>query len=343
MKISTLLIAGGNKRFVAQAIEAAHAAFPGTAVTSVDSLKAAQETEASPSPELLVIAEADEAKIREAVQAVDGSKLPRWAVVAMGGSGPMPFAEVVTEAEWSLPLLTRVFRTAVAMHLLHRERERLRGDLLSIGIRISHDLRTPVGGIFSATEVLDMSLSAAPPAVKSLTQPIFESANDLVRIIGQLTLVSKASARPDSRQQFNMATPVGRALERVEMKVREKGATVSAPKTWPDASGDPTSAENVWVGLLENAIRHSGKAPRIELGWEEAGDGNKFWVRDYGPGVPPAKQRSLFYPFHRLHEPSAARGLGLPIVERLVRLQGGRCGYEAGTPAGSCFFFTLAR
>jgi K+-sensing histidine kinase KdpD len=341
MKISLLLVAGDNKRCASIAIEAAQAAFPGTTVASVASFKEALETEAVHTPELLVLA--DETKIKEATLAIDGSKLPRWAVIAMGESAPVPFAEVIPEPEWNPAVLARVIRSAVPLHMLRRETERLRGDLVSIGIRISHDLRTPVGGVLSATEVLEASMHGRPQSEKSLTQPLFESANDLVKIISQLTLVSKASGRPESHQRFNMATPVGRALERVEMRVREKGASVSKPKAWPDAVGDPTYSEAVWAGLVDNAVRHSGKTPRIELGWEAAGDTHKFWVRDHGAGVPAEKRRSLFHPFHRLHEPNAPRGLGLSIVERLVRLQGGHCGYEPAASGGASFFFTLPR
>jgi signal transduction histidine kinase len=97
------------------------------------------------------------------------------------------------------------------------------------------------------------------------------------------------------------------------------------------------------VGLLDNAIRHTGKAPKIELGWDPSVGGSKFWVRDQGPGILPEKRRFLFYPFHCLHEPNAPKGLGLPIVDRLVRLQGGRCGHEPVNPSGSSFSFTLPR
>jgi signal transduction histidine kinase len=341
MKISMLLVPGNDKRADAAAIEAMGATFPGASVVRVASLKEALGREAAADPELLVLADADDARTREAAQAVDGERLPRWAVVACGDFGPVPFAEVIPAAEWTPALLAPVFRGSVPLHTMHRERERLRGDLLSLGIRVTHDLRTPVGGIISATEVLDVSMTSRPQAERSLTQPIFESANDLVKVIGQLSLVSKASARPVSRQQFSMALPVSRALERVEMKVRQKGAAVSNAGSWPEANADPNLVEAVWAAFLENAIRHSGASPRIELGWDQTGESSRFWVRDAGPGVPAEKRRFLFQPFNRMHEPSAPRGLGLSIVERLVKLQGGQCGYEPGVPTGACFFFTL--
>ena len=80
---------------------------------------------------------------------------------------------------------------------------------------------------------------------------------------------------------------------------------------------------------------------RIEIGWDQQGEMYRFWVRDNGVGVPSEKRHQLFHPFNRLHETNAARGLGLPIIERMVRLQGGLCGYESLPGGGSCFFFTL--
>jgi signal transduction histidine kinase len=340
MKISLLLIAGKDERFGSVAIEAANAAFPGSGVARTGSLREAMERPLARVPELLVIEEADENQIAEAAQALDDHKLPRWAVVASGASAPVNFAEVVPSAEWTPNILTRVFRTSVALHLLRRDKERLLGDLLSVGVRITHDLRTPVGGVLTATEALE-ELQLDPKAQPSLIQPIFESAQDLVKIINQLTLVAKASGRPDVRQNFNMGAPAGRAMERLEVKADAAGATVSRPATWPDVSGDPSKTEAAWQYLLENALRHAGKRPKIELGWEPSGDEYKFWIRDNGAGVPSEKRHLLFQPFHRLHETNAVRGVGLPIVERLVHLQGGRCGYEPAPDGGACFFFTL--
>src|SRR5262249_25927336 len=68
---------------------------------------------------------------------------------------------------------------------------------------------------------------------------------------------------------------------------------------------------------------------------------HRFWVRDHGPDVPAEQRKLLFHPFHRLHELDSANGLGLSIVQRLVELQGGRCGYESAAGGGACFYFAL--
>jgi signal transduction histidine kinase len=69
----------------------------------------------------------------------------------------------------------------------------------------------------------------------------------------------------------------------------------------------------------------------------------RFWVRDDGPGIAEEKRPLLFQPFHRLHQRSSAHGLGLSIAQRLVDLQGGRCGYDPAPGGGSTFYFTLPR
>ena len=117
--------------------------------------------------------------------------------------------------------------------------------------------------------------------------------------------------------------------------------TVDQPADWPVVPGVPAWLELVWGNLLANALAHAGAERRIELGWTEAPGGWRFSVEDRGPGVAPRVVGSLFQPFHLLHRPNAPRGWGLPIVQRLVEMQGGSCGYEPRAGGGARFFFTL--
>ena len=222
-----------------------------------------------------------------------------------------------------------------AFHAAHRERMRLRGDLLTIGIRITHDLRTPVSGIISSTEVVD-ALGAGSRGWRKVAHAADLRIRQRSREDHQPAL---AGVQGFGEAGFPPAVQHGGARwpglgENGDADQGKGGRRFRSRRTGRTSSGDPTYTEAVWVGLLDNAVRHSGNAPRIEVGWEPATDGSKFWVRDQGPGVLPEKQRFLFYPFHRLHEPNAPKGLGLPIVDRLVCLQGGHCGYEPATPRG---------
>jgi signal transduction histidine kinase len=341
MKISLLLTAGQNEQVVAAAIEAAQAVFPGSSVRRAKSFENALEMKGAAAPELLVMFEASEAEIARATQALDESHLPRWAVVASGGFPNIPFAEVIADAGWQPGILARVFRGVMELHLLRRERDRLLGDILTIGTRITHDLRTPLGGILAATEALNEADAADPDSGKGTVQPIAESIQDLVGVIGQLTLLAKASALQPARKDFDMHYAVSRAVMGIEVRANREGATLVQPESWPQVRGDPAHTESIWRILLENALKYAGKGPTIEIGWARLDEGHQFWVRDNGNGVASSALGTLYQPFHRLHEASAARGLGLAIVERLAGLQGGRCGYEQPAEGGARFFFTL--
>jgi signal transduction histidine kinase len=336
-----LLLLGRDERFLSVATEAARLALPGASVQPVASLGAALAMPESASPELLAIVDGTVADVTQATQATGSGGLPRWAVVSAGAPLGASLAENIPRDDWEPGRLGRIFRAAMERHRLVRENVQLRGDILSIGTRITHDLRSPLGGIFATCDSLHEALVADAPGCAPLTQPILESAQDLMKLIQQVSLLAKATAIRAERQPYNMGTPVLTALERHGRLAAKKQAIIEQPDAWPEMVGDVALVEAVWWNLIDNALRHAGEQPQIELGWRRGKGEIFFSVNDRGTGVPLEKRRALFQSFHLLHEPNAPRGLGLPMVHRLVQLQGGRCGYEPGSPTGSSFFFTL--
>jgi signal transduction histidine kinase len=115
---------------------------------------------------------------------------------------------------------------------------------------------------------------------------------------------------------------------------------VSQPASWPEVAGVAPWLQVIWWNLLDNALKHGGPSAEIRLAWSRAPDGYRFSVVDRGAGIAPALQAGLFQPFDQLHA-LRTPGLGLSIVQRLVALQGGRCGYERLADGTSAFFFIL--
>lgn len=219
---------------------------------------------------------------------------------------------------------------------LARDNARLRGDLLTIGSRISHDLRTPLGNVLNSAELLREVLVENHLPTGQLDS-VFSSVDEMMRLIRSVSLLTRASARPTTLKRTNMSIAAYTAWQHLERQIARSSARVDVPDPWPDVDGVTDWLEFIWWNLLSNALRHGGK--QIAMGWQKQGGGHKFFVRDNGRGVPPERRKKLFQPFQELHQPDGANGLGLAMTRRLVELQNGTCGYE--TDNGTCFYFVL--
>jgi len=226
---------------------------------------------------------------------------------------------------------------------LVRENARLRGDLLTIATRISHDLRAPLGGIMSTGEILREILAEKEPSSLALTGSLFNSVDELGRLIKSVSAVAKASAKPRAKEKVRMGGIVSGVLQKLESRTLKKHATIIEPGSWPIVEGVDSWLEFIWWNFLANALQHAGESPQIEFGWREETGKILFWISDNGPGVSADKRGKLYQPFDSLHEPDSGRGLGLSVVRRLVELQGGDCGHEANPEGGARFFFTLPK
>ncbi len=312
-----------------------------TAIASL-SVEDATRRVGPPGNELLVLgAGVSEMQRQQAANVLSADGLPRWPVVVLEAGPP-------AERIWHAPPdsqdaadLARLFEVALAQHGAIREARRARGDLWTIARRISHEMRSPLGCILTSADVLKEELSADPATEEALVQPIVDSANDLMALLDRVTLVARATAAPTSPGPVDMGMVVWSARERFAMKIAASGATVVEPDEWPAVVGVGDWLDRVWQNLIGNALEHAGPKPHVELGWTRDDGELRFFVRDDGAGVQEDVQPLLFRPFHQLHQNDSGRGLGLSLVQRLIELQGGRCGFEPVQPHGACFFFTL--
>jgi signal transduction histidine kinase len=320
-------------------LAAATAAFPGARLVEVATVEEAAQHPAVRQPDLMILADPDELAAARAVQAADSGGLPRWAVVILGGTVP-DLAETVPADEWSAPLLARVFRSTLLQHELLCENLRLRGDLRTVARRISHDLRTPVGCIHTSSSVLKVLPPDDAPAIGAMIQTIEDSSTELSRIIDRVSFVLKASADPSSPINVTMGPLVDRVLRELAPDIEQADATILQPVDWPEVAGVAPWLEAIWRNLVVNALKHGGPATEVQLGWSLDGGDYRFTVADRGPGISAQREQILFQPFDQLHlRPTP--GLGLSLVQRLVSLQGGACGYARLADGSSVFHFTL--
>jgi len=243
---------------------------------------------------------------------------------------------------------TLVRRTNESLEQLVGERtaelEDANRDLESYNFSVSHDLRQPLNAIAGFAELLRDASGDTPPAQRrEFLREIESNAERMDRMINALLDLARAGRGPLLKRVADM-----RAL--VDSALRELGA--SAPVRadidigeLPAARGDPDLLRQVWSNLIGNALKYSRdqRAPRVRI-WGEMRDGiTEYTVSDNGVGFDMRHVDRLFEAFHRL--PSAVSfegsGVGLAIVQRIVRRHGGRLTPESAPGKGATFRFTL--
>ena len=319
------------------ALLAAREVFPGAQFVTARSVA---EAAALPGRgrQLLVLGGTDEAEVSHAALLLDTAELPRWAVVSLG-SGPSDLVETVPPADWNVPLLVRVFRAALLQHDLLRENLQLRGDLKTISRRITHDIRTPLGCIHTICELLTNLPPGNPAALQETTDAIRSSSTEISLLIDRMSLLLKASVDPLPGNIVPMGALVNQVLDQLRPELEAAGRGIRQPTRWPEVDGVAPWLEVIWWNLIRNALMHGARSGSIQLGWNRDGADLRFWVASQGT-VPAAFEPRLLRRFNVLHQNPSA-GLGLSLVERLVTLQGGRCGYETTDDSRAVFYFTV--
>ncbi|MBZ5585234.1 MAG: hypothetical protein LAQ30_24120 [Acidobacteriia bacterium] len=115
-----------------------------------------------------------------------------------------------------------------------------------------------------------------------------------------------------------------------------------------EAWGDAKLLETALRNLMENAWKFTRKrsSAHIEFGARELeAAGPVYFLRDDGAGFDMSDAGRLFSPFQRLHRDSdfEGTGIGLAMVDRIIRRHGGRIWAEGAVDSGAAFFFTLRR
>jgi signal transduction histidine kinase len=87
---------------------------------------------------------------------------------------------------------------------------------------------------------------------------------------------------------------------------------------------DPGSLNQVWVNLLDNAVRAVGKDGKVRVSTVREGTDAVVSIIDNGVGIKPEHMERLFQPFFSTRDAGEGTGLGLALCQRIILRQGGR-------------------
>ena len=207
---------------------------------------------------------------------------------------------------------------------------------------VSHDLRTPLTAILTATAALDPE-HATGDSVAEVREVVTVAATRLWRLIEKLLDLSLLQAgRLEPRLDwYSIDEVLQEAVEQVP------GApevfTLTVGPDLPLLRGDPGQLERAFANVLENAARYSaGKSVSVRV--RAVGARVRVRIVDQGPGIPAGEQERIFLPFYRARDGDAnhrGSGLGLAIAKGFVEGNGGSIAVESLPGQGTSFVVEL--
>jgi len=199
---------------------------------------------------------------------------------------------------------------------------------------MSHELRTPLNAILGFSEIMNQEMLGphSVPIYKEYSSDIHRSGKHLLTLINEILDLSRIEA---GRYEL-MEEPV--ALESVGhdchglLKVRAKERGVQIIEAFepglPRIYADERAVRQIWFNLLSNAIKFTPAGGTATLRVQRNADGGiDMGVRDTGPGIPEHEIGAVLSSFGQgslaQYNAEHGAGLGLPIIQGLVKLHGG--------------------
>jgi two-component system, OmpR family, sensor histidine kinase KdpD len=226
------------------------------------------------------------------------------------------------------------------------ESERLRTALLS---SLSHDLRTPLASIEGAASSLLHRPGTLPEeGQREMAEAILEESRRMTRLVTNLLDMVRVETGALSVQKTwqPLEEVLGVALLRLEERLAGRRVQTRLAPGLPLVPIDELLIEQVFINLLDNAIKHTPAGTPVTIVAEVRDNSVLVEVADEGSGIPPGEEELIFGKFHRSNvadhaAPAGGSGLGLTICRGIITAHGGKIWVERDAEKGAVFRFTL--
>lgn len=219
--------------------------------------------------------------------------------------------------------------------------ERSRMDFFA---NVSHELRTPITVMRGYAESLADGYVTDKEKISYSLQRMLSECSTMERLVGDLLTLSKMQ-NPDfevDKEPVSVVQIIEDVIRSARVLCKEKDIEIKfdADDPYHFMLGDYERLKQMFMIIIDNAIKFSDKGGKVEIGIENA-DRMRISIRDYGVGIAEDMIPNIFDKFYRskLRMNEKGSGLGLMIARQIAIKHGGSIEVESKLGEGSCFIF----
>ncbi len=220
---------------------------------------------------------------------------------------------------------------------------------------ISHDLKTPITAIKGYVEGIMDGVADSPEKMDKYIKTIYNKANDMDRLINELTIYSKIDTNriPYTFLRLNVADYFNDCVEEVGVELESKGIELNYTNL-VDANtriiADPEQLKRVINNIISNSVKYMDKEKEksiIDIRILDEADAIKVEIEDNGRGISPKDLPNIFDRFYRSdssrNSSKGGSGIGLSIVKKIVEDHGGYIYATSKEGEGTCMHFIIRK
>lgn len=218
---------------------------------------------------------------------------------------------------------------------------------------ISHDLKTPITSIKGYVEGIMDGVADTPDKMEKYIKTIYIKANDMDRLINELTLYSGIDSNriPYNFHRINVADYFGDCVEEVGLDLESKNIELNYFNLVDPATkiiADPEQLKRVINNIVGNSVKYMDKDKGIiDIRILDEVDSIRVEIEDNGKGI---AQKDLSNIFDRFFRTDASRnsakggsGIGLSIVKKIIEDHGGYIWATSKENEGTCLHFVIRK
>ncbi|HEY9574935.1 MAG TPA: HAMP domain-containing sensor histidine kinase [Lachnospiraceae bacterium] len=220
---------------------------------------------------------------------------------------------------------------------------------------ISHDLKTPITAIKGYVEGIMDGVADTPEKMERYVKTIYNKANDMDRLINELTFYSKIDTNriPYTFNKIAINEYFDDCIEEIGMDLEEKGVELLYKNEIEDpvqVIADAEQIKRVINNIVGNSIKYrdsSKKVCKIWIRLKDVGDFVQVEIEDNGKGIAAKDLTNIFDRFYRTdtsrNSSKGGSGIGLSIVKKVLEDHGGKVWATSKEHEGTTMCFVLRK
>lgn len=230
------------------------------------------------------------------------------------------------------------------------EQEKQNRELIS---NISHDLKTPITAIKGYVEGIMDGVADTPEKVDKYIKTIYNKANDMDRLINELTIYSGIDNNriPYNFHRINVAEYFEDCVEEIGLDLESKNIQLNYENLVSletQIIADPEQLKRVINNIISNSVKYLGnKKGVIDIRILDEVDSIRVEVEDNGKGISAKDLPNIFERFYRTdasrNSSQGGSGIGLSIVKKIVEDHGGYIWATSKEEEGTCIHFVIRK